>query len=53
MLQLWNDLGSILKAPFVGNLDLVHLFLLVGLVLLFAVAWAIIVRDLGEIASEV
>ncbi|HEY1880107.1 MAG TPA: hypothetical protein VGG68_09265 [Caulobacteraceae bacterium] len=44
MAQLWNELLAQLAAPFVGQLDLIHLFLLVGLVLVFAAAWVLILN---------
>jgi len=53
MRQLWDDIVKILKAPFVGQLDLIHLFLLVGLVLIFATAWVFILRHIKLAATEV
>lgn len=44
---------AILKAPFVGQLDLAHLFLIVGLVLIFATAWAFILNHIRLAAQEV
>jgi hypothetical protein len=52
-MQLWEDMVSILKAPFVADLDLVHLFLLVGLVLVFVAAWSIILSYVRDAATEV
>jgi hypothetical protein len=46
MRKLWDDTVAFLKAPFVGQLDLVHLFLLVGIVLVFAAAWALILNHI-------
>lgn len=48
MRKLWDDLTDVLKAPFVGELDLVHLFLLVGIVMLFAVAWTMILHTVAS-----
>ena len=53
MAQLWNDILATLKAPFVGDLDLLHLFLLVGLVLIFAAAWALVLNHVRYAASEI
>ena len=53
MSKLWDDIANVLKAPFVGDLDLMQLFLLVGVVLLFATAWAFILYHLRLAAAEV
>lgn len=52
MQSLWDDLMSILAAPFVGDLDLKHLFLLVGVVLLFIAAWTLILNHVRLAAME-
>jgi hypothetical protein len=51
--KLWDDITAILTAPFVGQVDLVHLFLIVGLVLLFAAAWVFILNHIRLAAAEV
>lgn len=53
MSALWSDLVAIIKAPFVGDLDLVHLFLLVGLVIVFVVAWFLILEHIRDAARGV
>lgn len=53
MQTLIDDVVNILKAPFVGQLDLLHLFLIVGLVLIFAIAWVFILRHIKLAATEV
>lgn len=53
MRKLFDDVMAILKAPFVGQLDLLHLFLIVGLVLIFAAAWFFILNHIKLAASEV
>jgi len=53
MKTLIDDVTAILKAPFVGELDLPHLFLLVGLVLIFATAWVFILGHIKLAAAEV
>jgi len=50
--SIWKDIGDILSAPFVGSLDIKHLFLLVGLVIVFAVAWVFILNHIRLAASE-
>lgn len=52
MRKLWDDIIAMLEAPFVGELDLVHLFLLVGVVLVFAAMWAIILHYVRLTAME-
>ena len=51
--KVWDDVFAMLKAPFVGELDLIHLFLLTGIVLVFLVAWGLILAHVKTIASEV
>lgn len=53
MKALWDDITDMLKAPFVGDLDLVHLFLLTGVVLLFIAAWVLIINHVKLAATEV
>lgn len=53
MKKLIDDVTAILKAPFVGQLDLLHLFLIVGLVLIFAGAWVFMLNHIKLAASEV
>lgn len=53
MSKLWNDIVSILKAPFVGQLDLSSLFWLVGVVLVFVFLWVLILHTIRVTASEV
>lgn len=52
MKNLWDDIVNILKAPFVGDLDLIHLFLLVGVILVFIGAWVMILRHIRLAAME-
>jgi hypothetical protein len=53
MQQLMQDIGATLTTPFVGQLDLVHLFLLVGIVLVFAAAWVMVLHYVHMAASAV
>lgn len=53
MQKLLDDTVAILTAPFVGKLDLVHLFLIVGLVIVFATAWFFIINHMATAAREV
>jgi hypothetical protein len=51
-MQLVEDTAAILKAPFSGKLDLYQLFLIVGLVLIFATAWALLLNHIRSAAME-
>ena len=53
MRKLIDDAKAMLTAPFVGQLDLLHLFMIVGLVLIFAAAWVFILNHIKLAASEV
>lgn len=52
MRKVWDDVMTMLKTPFVGQLDLPHLFMLVGIVLIFATVWAIILHYVRLTAME-
>lgn len=39
MPTIFRDMLNILKAPIVGELDTIHLFILIGLVLILIIAW--------------
>lgn len=52
-MEIVDDIRDIVRAPFVGSLDLKHLFLLVGLVLVFAAAWVFILEHIRTAALEV
>jgi len=51
--DLIDDATSILTAPFVGSLDLAHLFLLVGVVMVIIAMWVLILHSVTVTASEV
>lgn len=53
MKKLIDDVWGILKAPFVGQLDLVQLFLVTGVVIVFAGLWFIMLHHMRHLASEV
>jgi len=52
-MELLDQIQAILTAPFVGSLDLYHLFALVGIVLLMIAAWAFIIHSISATAAEV
>lgn len=49
MQDLWNKIKSIVTAPLTSDLDMVHLFLLIGLTLVFIGAWLMILNDLAKV----
>lgn len=52
-MKIFEDINDILKAPFVGDLDIRHLFALVGLVLVFIAAWIFVLQHIRHAAMEV
>jgi hypothetical protein len=53
MNEIFGDIVAILKAPFSGELDLLHLFLIVGLVIIFAAAWVFILNHVRMAAADI
>ena len=53
MMQVWDDILAMLKTPFVGDLDIWHLFLLIGLVLFFVAVWVLILNHVRLASVEV
>ena len=51
-MELWQSISDIVTAPFVGDLDLVHLFLLIGIILVFIAAWVLILNKVRDAAME-
>lgn len=51
MQQVWSDILAMLKTPFVGDLDVTHLFILVGVVLVFIAAWVFILNHIRLAAA--
>ena len=49
----WSDVWNLVKTPFVGDLDLLHLFMLVGIVIVFIVVWMMIFNTTFRITQEV
>lgn len=52
-MQLWQDVMNILKAPVAGNLSVQQLFLLIGLVIVFSIAWIIVLEHMRSVVSEI
>jgi hypothetical protein len=53
MEQLFSDIGAMLTAPFVGEVDLVQLFLIVGLVIVFAAVWFLVLQHIMLATEEI
>lgn len=53
MQKLWNDIVALVKAPFVGQLDLMQLFLVTGVVIVFAGLWFVMLHNMRRVAAEV
>lgn len=57
MLKVWSDVMDFLSTPITKDLDLKHLFLLVGVVIIAIAIWAVllsyITRGVQAVASEV
>jgi hypothetical protein len=51
-MSIWDDITSILSAPFVGSLDLYHLFALIGVIILMSIAWVFIIHSISATAAE-
>lgn len=49
---VWDDVWNLVKTPFVGDLDLLHLFMLVGIVLIFIALWVMVFNVTIRIAQE-
>lgn len=52
-MKLADDIEDLVKAPFVGSLDIAHLFLLVGIVIVFCGLWLFILEHLRSAMMEV
>jgi len=51
--QLISDISAMLTAPFVGDVDLVQLFLIVGLVIIFAALWYLVLQHIALATEEI
>lgn len=52
-MHLMSRIKTLVTEPFIGEMDLTHLFLLIGFVLVFATAWIFILGTIRRVASEV
>lgn len=53
MQEIWSNILATLKAPLTEDLDIIHLFMLTGLILVFIAAWLMILSHIRTAASEV
>ena len=51
--NLVDDILALLKVPVAGNIDVKHLFLLIGLVLVMVAAWIMILSHIHAVAEEI
>lgn len=53
-MKFWNDVKAVIAAPFGGDeIDMTHLFLLVGMILIFISAWLLILKHVRDAAMEI
>jgi hypothetical protein len=51
-MAIWEEITAMLKAPFVAELNLEDLFLIVGVTLIFITVWVLIIHAITETAKE-
>ena len=51
-MHIWDEVKKVFAAPFSGEVDMVHLFLLIGVILVFIVAWMFILAHIRSAAME-
>lgn len=47
-MKIFQDIKDVASAPFSEELDLYHLFLLIGIILVFVMAWLFIIAHIRE-----
>ncbi len=52
-MQFADDMQGVATAPFAQELDVVHLFLLVGIVMVCIIAWGFILNHVKMAATEI
>lgn len=50
--MILDDMTDVLKSPFGNDLDLTHLFLLVGLIIVIIAVWGFILHHIKLAAQE-
>jgi hypothetical protein len=50
-MDIASDMKATLQAPFQGPIDLVHLFLLVGILIVMLAAWLFIIREIEYVTK--
>ena len=51
MTDIWTGISNVLAAPLVGDLDVTHLFLLIGIILIMLVVWAMLFHGLRNVVA--
>ena len=52
-MEIVEDVRAMVEAPFVGSLDLTQIFLLTGIVLVFILAWILILAHVRAAAETI
>ncbi len=52
-MKIFQDIKDVATAPFSEELDLMHLFLIVGIILVFIMAWLFIIAHMREAGKSV
>lgn len=52
-MKIWQDVKDVIAAPFSGDIDAKHLFLVIGLILVFIAAWLFILAHIRAAMMEV
>ena len=52
-MQIFQDIKDVAAAPFSEELDLWHLFLLIGIILVFVMAWLFVIAHMREAGKAV
>ena len=52
-MKIWQDVKDVIAAPFGGDVDAKHLFLLIGMLLIFISAWLFILSHIRAAMMEV
>ncbi len=52
-MKIFQDIKDVAAAPFSEELDLWHLFLLIGIILVFIMAWLFVIAHMREAGKAV
>lgn len=51
--MIWANIKDTLTAPFVGELDMIHLFILIGFILVAIAIWMLVINHIAIAAAEI